>query len=246
MVSHWQEHHGHHKPAHAGYHNKEWAKKMKAIGLYPSSTGKPGGNEFGQRVSHYIIANGAYSYSYDRLAETGWTPTLESAPRAGSKKKDESKTPFTCRQCGQKAFGKPSLAILCMNCTIEALPDVAVNWRKLQMVTDEALAEAQSHDAAPSPDAETAQLESPANPKRPRPKRSKNKVGLTSYDGNAAAPSANPELEPDPLNEQLASVKAIADRMARIQTEQQATAANPKRRGRPPGSKNKPKPAAAA
>ena len=30
MVSHWQEHHGHHKPAHAGYHNKEWAKKMKA------------------------------------------------------------------------------------------------------------------------------------------------------------------------------------------------------------------------
>jgi hypothetical protein len=145
MVSHWQEYHGHDKPK-RGYHNKEWAAKMKTIGLYPSSTGKPGGSEIGQHVDHYIIPDGAYSYSYDRLAETGWTPTLESAPRAGSKK-DSSKTKFTCRQCGQSARGKPSLAILCMDCTIEALPDLKINWRKLQMVTDEAL-EAQSYDTA--------------------------------------------------------------------------------------------------
>ena len=152
MVSHWQQYHGHDKPK-KGYHNKEWAAKMKSIGLYPSSTGKPGGSEIGQHVEHYIIPDGAYSYSYERLAETGWTPTLESAPRAGSKKKGDSKTPFRCRHCGQNAFGKPSLAILCMDCTTEALPNVAVDWRKLQMVTDEAL-EAQSYDAAePEPEA---------------------------------------------------------------------------------------------
>jgi hypothetical protein len=173
MVSHWQEYHGHDKPT-RGYHNKEWAAKMKVIGLYPSSTGKPGGNEIGQRVSHYIVPDGAYSYSYHRLSETGWTPTLESAPRAGSKKKD-SKTPFRCRQCGQNAFGKPSLAILCMDCTIEALPDLKINWRKLQMVTDEDLVEAQSYDAATSPEPEAPlpwddQPEAEANVEWPKEK----------------------------------------------------------------------------
>ena len=257
MVSHWQQYHGHDRPK-KGYHNKEWAAKMKAIGLYPSSTGKPGGSEIGQHVEHYIIPDGAYSYSYDRLAKTGWTPTLESAPRAGSKKKGDSKTPFRCRHCGQNAFGKPSLAILCMDCTTEALPDLKIDWRKLQMVTDEAL-EAQSYDTAEPepeaplpwddanrPDAETnvewreakliEQAAAPAKRKRGpgRPKGSKNKTRVASYDGNAA-PSPEPEFEPD-RPKQSTTVKAIADQMVR----------KPKRRGRPPGSKNKTKSQVAA
>jgi SprT-like family len=38
------------KPSGRGYHNKEWAAKMKAIGLQPSSTGMVGGKETGQRM----------------------------------------------------------------------------------------------------------------------------------------------------------------------------------------------------
>ncbi len=38
-----------------GYHNKEWAAKMKAIGLQPSSTGMVGGKETGQRMTDYPI-----------------------------------------------------------------------------------------------------------------------------------------------------------------------------------------------
>jgi hypothetical protein len=46
----WQDHRG--KPGRRGYHNKEWAAKMQAIGLTPSHTGKPGGKRTGQSVSH--------------------------------------------------------------------------------------------------------------------------------------------------------------------------------------------------
>ncbi len=33
---------------------------MKAIGLHPSSTGKEGGEETGDRVSHYILPDGPF------------------------------------------------------------------------------------------------------------------------------------------------------------------------------------------
>ena len=49
----WQHHFG--KPSRAGYHNKEWAAKMQAIGLHPSDTGQPGGKETGQSCSHFKI-----------------------------------------------------------------------------------------------------------------------------------------------------------------------------------------------
>jgi predicted SprT family Zn-dependent metalloprotease len=51
MVHLWQHHHG--KPSRTGYHNKEWAAMMKAVGLIPSDTAAPGGKETGQHVSHY-------------------------------------------------------------------------------------------------------------------------------------------------------------------------------------------------
>ena len=56
MVHVWQ--HAHGKPGARGYHNKEWAAKMKAIGLQPSSTGMVGGKETGQRMMDYIIPGG--------------------------------------------------------------------------------------------------------------------------------------------------------------------------------------------
>ena len=110
---------------------------------------------------------------------------------------------------------------------------------------------AKSATAAPSydanqPDAETnvewreakliEQAAAPAKRKRGpgRPKGSKNKTRVASYDGNAA-PSPEPEFEPD-RPKQSTTVKAIADQMVR----------KPKRRGRPPGSKNKTKSQVAA
>jgi SprT-like family len=44
----WQ--HAFGKPSACGYHNREWAAKMKTIGLQPSSTGMVGGKETGHRA----------------------------------------------------------------------------------------------------------------------------------------------------------------------------------------------------
>jgi hypothetical protein len=115
----WQHHHG--KPAARGYHNKEWAAKMKAIGLQPSSTGMPGGKETGQKMLDYIIPDGPFTTAYGRLAATGWKLNLQSAHRPGPKGGTSSKTKFTCSACGQNAWGKPDLAIICKLCGIDML-----------------------------------------------------------------------------------------------------------------------------
>jgi len=58
MVHAWQFHHG--KPGRRGYHNKEWAARMEAIGLMPSNTGAPGGRKVGEQMTHYIIDGGSF------------------------------------------------------------------------------------------------------------------------------------------------------------------------------------------
>jgi hypothetical protein len=116
MVHVWQ--HAFGKPSGRGYHNKEWAAKMKAIGLQPSSTGMVGGKETGQRMSDCIIPDGAFEQAFARLAATGWKLNLQSAHRPGKKGgTNNSKTKFSCA-CGQNAWGKPDLAIICEPCGI--------------------------------------------------------------------------------------------------------------------------------
>lgn len=48
------------EPSRRCYHDKHWAEKMKAIGLYPSSTARPGGKEVGEKMSHYILPDGLF------------------------------------------------------------------------------------------------------------------------------------------------------------------------------------------
>ena len=114
MVHVWQEQYG--APATRGYHNQEWAAKMKVIGLQPSSTGAVGGKETGHRVSHYVIPGGRFAHTFAALAATGWKLNLESAHLAGADGARKNKTKFTCLGCGQNAWGKPDLAIICEPC----------------------------------------------------------------------------------------------------------------------------------
>ena len=83
MVHVWQEVFG--KPSKGGYHNREWAEQMKAIGLQPSSTGEIGGKETGSRMMDYVIPDGPFAKAFAKLAATGWKMNLESAPRSGPK-----------------------------------------------------------------------------------------------------------------------------------------------------------------
>ena len=70
MVHLWQHHDG--KPSRNGYHNSQWAAKMREVGLIPTDTGEPGGKETGQKVTHMIEEGGRFDKACTAfLAKTG-------------------------------------------------------------------------------------------------------------------------------------------------------------------------------
>ncbi len=122
-------------PSPRGYHNKNFAKSMIAIGLMPSSTGKPGGKMTGIAMSDYVIHGGLFARSYERFVQSGYairwsSETLENKIDAedGStttddtererKLKQRSKTKYTCSVCGLNAWAKPQAKLACVNCTV--------------------------------------------------------------------------------------------------------------------------------
>jgi hypothetical protein len=179
-------------PAPRGYHNKEWAAKMKANGLQPSSTGMVGGKETGQRMLDYVIPGGRFEQSYERLAAAGWKLNLESAHRPGPKGAgpNTNKSKFSCEaDCGQNAWGKPSLDTVCVPCLIAKLEaagiDAAilngVRMREIKAIEAAAQTSNTGSYETITPVADVASYDTniaiaaPAKPKRGRPKGSKNK-----------------------------------------------------------------------
>jgi hypothetical protein len=111
----WQETYG--APSRRGYHNRQWAQKMREVGLQPTTTGKEGGAETGQAVTHYILPAGRYSKVYEKLAATGLQLNWQSLPAMGQGRgKNSSKTKFTCTDCGQNAWAKPGARLICGVC----------------------------------------------------------------------------------------------------------------------------------
>jgi hypothetical protein len=130
MVHVWQQVYG--KPGRGRYHNREWANKMKVIGLYPSASGQPGGKETGSSVSHYILPAGPYAAAYTALEQTGFKLQWQSTrPTKDRERSLRSKTKFTCARCGQNAWAKPTAALGCCACGPGAvrMESTAVNER---------------------------------------------------------------------------------------------------------------------
>lgn len=115
------------RPPSRGYHDRQWGAKMKAIGLQPSNTGAVGGRETGVQMQHHIIPGGRFEKEFVELAATGWKLNLQSAVRPGSVvTKPNSKTKFTCSNCGQNAWGKPDLAVDCRPCGLPMIASVGL------------------------------------------------------------------------------------------------------------------------
>ncbi len=70
----WQRHFGKQK-SRTGYHNAEWGREMKRIGLHPSSTGEVGGAETGDHMADYIMANGLFAKKCAELIASGFRIT---------------------------------------------------------------------------------------------------------------------------------------------------------------------------
>lgn len=114
----WQHHYG--TPSRNGYHNKQWAAKMRSVGLIPTDTGQPGGRETGQSVSHIVEERGPFERACARWMHTQ-TPVLYhdlagEGDAPARKKKAASKTKYSCPVCEQNAWAKPDTNLVCGDC----------------------------------------------------------------------------------------------------------------------------------
>lgn len=118
----WQQHHG--RPGRGRYHNREWADRMKAIGLKPTDTGDEDGKETGESVTQLIIEDGAFARAVAKLAAKGFALTWTENPDAGDaaekqgggkrrRKKSGVRQKFTCPVCALNAWAKPDAKLAC-------------------------------------------------------------------------------------------------------------------------------------
>lgn len=118
MAHHWQEEFG--KPGRGNYHNKEWADKMKELGLMASDTGKEGGKTTGQSMSHYILVGDRFDNVCNELLLTGVSLDYNSRENAKNPKKNKNK--YQCPCCESNVWGKAELNLLCVDCDVHFLP----------------------------------------------------------------------------------------------------------------------------
>lgn len=138
MAHSWQAHHG--KEPTRCYHDRQWAAKMKEVGLQPSHTGKPGGKEVGPKMTHYIIEGGPFARvcaEYLKANETEFYQDRARALAAGKLKgkgkggdddgeggegdeepvvKSVGRAKFTCLGCKLNAWARPGAKLRCDDC----------------------------------------------------------------------------------------------------------------------------------
>jgi hypothetical protein len=144
------------KPSRKTYHNREFAAKMKEIGLHPSSTGKPGGAETGQTMADYPIPGGKFLAACDKLLTSGfvfsWGSNAPTPPKpanaaenatpgaAGDDGKDNTggkagkKVKYTCPKCNARAWGKSTLNLVCGDCNMKMEPPAIAVGTVMQQV----------------------------------------------------------------------------------------------------------------
>jgi len=131
----WQHHQG--EPGRGHYHNRQWAEKMKEIGLYPSTTGEPGGKETGDRVHHYIVPDSPFTRGCSKLTNKGFTlPWKERMEPQGSEKqaseeslpkeaKSGRRVKYTCpAEDHLNAWAKPGvMSLMCADHQVALKPE---------------------------------------------------------------------------------------------------------------------------
>jgi predicted SprT family Zn-dependent metalloprotease len=127
MVHLWQFHFG--NAGRGRYHNRQWADKMKQVGLHPSHTGKVGGRELGDQMMDYIIDGGAFERETKILLAQGFkitwrdhklgkgafspSPIDPNAASNGSDTKAGKRVKYSCAQCGLNAWAKHDASLIC-------------------------------------------------------------------------------------------------------------------------------------
>jgi predicted SprT family Zn-dependent metalloprotease len=117
----WQHHFG--TPGRGRYHNREWADKMKSIGLQPTSTGKDDGPETGDVMGHLIVPDGAFDRTVRKLLARGlvvsWIEQPEKLPApdddedAKAESKSGKRVRYICPHGDMKAWARHGAKLVC-------------------------------------------------------------------------------------------------------------------------------------
>jgi predicted SprT family Zn-dependent metalloprotease len=121
MVHLWQHHFG--TPGRGRYHNKEWAEKMKSIGLQPTSTGKDDGPETGDVMGHLIVPEGAFDRAVRKMLARGLVLSWIEQPEkllppdddedAKAQSKSGKRVRYICPHGDMKAWAKHGAKLVC-------------------------------------------------------------------------------------------------------------------------------------
>ncbi len=118
------------EPSRKGYHNKEWGTMMKSIGLYPSSTGEPGGKETGQTVSDYVISGGKFEIvcgAFLLKNSLKWN-SLPVVKVLKDEVKNKTREKYCCPKCFLNVWGKKNIKIICGECKIKMEIEKENDW----------------------------------------------------------------------------------------------------------------------
>lgn len=124
-------------PGRKGYHNREWAVKMIAVGLMPSTTGREGGKVTGQNMSDYFTEDGPFIMAFKKLQENSFEPlplepenshlycqetaadgsaTFVPVPKTERQRtKTGTRVKYSC-SCENNIWGKKDMKVLCQMC----------------------------------------------------------------------------------------------------------------------------------
>lgn len=118
-------------PPRGGYHDRQWADKMEQLGLMPSATAAPGGQRTGYKMSHYIVASGAFERAFEAMPADCQLPwmcgidedAIEGKGKGKNKGKEEAKRKlklkYSCRKCELNVWGRAGLRLRCDDCDEE-------------------------------------------------------------------------------------------------------------------------------
>jgi len=106
-----------------GYHNLDWADRMEAIGLIPTSNGEIGGPRTGERVGHVIKKGDRFDMVCRALLADGrrilrYEDRHDEQTERKRAERAASHTLFTCSKCFQKVRGARKTFVRCGICNI--------------------------------------------------------------------------------------------------------------------------------
>jgi len=106
------------RPSRGSYHNKKWAEMMEAVGLIASTTGEPGGNKVGQRVSHYIEDSGRFDKACQKLLSQGFTIRWGDPYKSAKRRRRQTRKKYICPECKLNAWAKDNAVLMCGSCQL--------------------------------------------------------------------------------------------------------------------------------